>query len=192
MAPGVTRTRIIVFAKAPVAGRAKTRLIPALGADGAAELAAEMLDRTVAQAQATGLAVELCGDPDPADWYRGEVQLSKQGDGDLGARLARAARRAIEAGERVLLIGTDCPDLSTARLVDAAGALDTHDTVLHPAKDGGYVLLGLARYDASLFADIAWSTPSVAATTIGRIVALDWSLHVGHTLRDIDEPEDLA
>ena len=193
----MTPARILVFAKAPVPGRVKTRLIPALGADGAARLAAEMLERTIAEALAAGVGpVELCADPEPAapEWREilpEDVELSAQGEGDLGTRLARAARRTIEAGECALLIGTDCPGLDRARLRAAAAALETHSAVIHPAEDGGYALLGLGRFDASLFERIAWSTADVAATTIVRIGALGWPLHLGETLRDVDEPADL-
>jgi uncharacterized protein len=189
--------RILVFAKAPVPGRVKTRLIPALGADGAARLAAEMLERTVNEAVESGVgAVELCADPAPNDpaWIGHRplgVEASDQGGGDLGDRLARAAERVVAGGERVMLIGADCPDLTRHRLAAAAAALGAHDAVIHPAQDGGYALLGLARFDPSLFAKIAWSTSGVAAATIARIEALGWSLHVGETLRDIDEPADL-
>ncbi len=120
------------------------------------------------------------------------VRLSDQGPGDLGQRLSAAANRVLDGGERILLIGTDCPALDGKRLAEAAAQLNHHDTVIHPAQDGGYVLLGLARTDPSLFTDIAWSTEAVAATTIARIKALGWSLFVGDTLQDIDEPADLA
>jgi hypothetical protein len=184
-------TRIVVFAKQPAPGRVKTRLIPALGPEGAARLAAEMLERTIAEALATGLEVELCGDPDPTLWHAGKVHLSCQGEGHLGARLARAAERVLER-KAVLLIGADCPVLDRARLRAAAEALATHDAVLHPAADGGYVLLGLSRFDRSIFEGIAWSTPTVAADTIARIAALGWSLDLRETLRDVDEPADLG
>lgn len=181
-------TRIVVFAKQPLPGKAKTRLIPALGAEGAAQLAAQMLQWIIEEARATGLCVELCGDPDPAGWYGGPpVILSAQGEGDLGARLARAASRV----HPLLLIGADCPALDRARLRAAAAALETHDAVLHPAEDGGYVLLGLRRFDASLFEGIAWSTPAVAEQTIARIRALGWTLDIRETLADVDEPADL-
>ena len=190
-------TRIVIFAKAPVPGAVKTRLIPALGAEGAARLARDMLAGTVAEAIAAGLAEpELCASPSPdADAWRGllpaGVRLTDQGSGDLGERLAAAARRVIGDGERVLLIGTDCPDLDAGLLRDATARLGRDDAVMLPASDGGYVLLGLRRYDPSLFDGIAWSTDTVAAETIARIEALGWSLHVGETLRDIDEPADL-
>jgi uncharacterized protein len=182
-------TRILVFAKAPVAGRVKTRLIPALGADGAAALARDMLERTLSEALASGLEVELVGDPDPAGWYRGPpVRLSAQGPGDLGARLARAAARTRPP---MLLIGTDCPELDRARLAAAAAALARVPAVLIPALDGGYVLLGLARSHPSLFEGIAWGGPEVAAATLARLRALGWPVEVGAPLRDIDSPADL-
>jgi rSAM/selenodomain-associated transferase 1 len=184
-------TRIVVFAKAPVPGRVKTRLIPALGAQGAARLAAEMLARTIEEALATGLAVELCGEPDPRGWYEGpNVHLSAQGEGDLGARLARAAER-VPASQPVLLIGADCPALDRRRLAAAAEALASHDAVIHPAVDGGYVLLGLRRFDPAPFVGIAWSTDGVFEQTQERIASLGWSLDLRETLADIDEPADL-
>ena len=191
-------TRIVIFAKAPVPGRVKTRLVPALGEEAAAQLAADMLRQTAAEALASGVgAVELCADPDPADpaWI-GQiptgVTLTAQGAGGLGERLARAARRLIGGGERVLLIGGDCPELDCDRLAAASAALERYDAVIHPALDGGYVLLGLNRFDRSLFDGIAWSTDGVAAKTMARIEALGWTLHVGETLRDVDKPEDLS
>ena len=190
-------TRIVIFAKAPVPGKVKTRLVPALGEVGAALLAKRMLADTVDRALAAGLAnTELCASPHPADpqWaghLPAGVRLADQGEGDLGRRLAAAATRAIDGGERVLLIGTDCPELDGPRLSGAAAQLDRHDAVIFPARDGGYVLLGLARTHPSLFADIAWSTSTVAETTIARIRTLGWSLYIGDTLSDIDEPADL-
>ncbi len=190
-------TRIVIFAKAPVPGKVKTRLVPALGEVGAALLAQRMLADTVDRALAAAPAdVELCASPHPADpQWAGHlpvgVRLADQGEGNLGQRLAAAATRVIDGGERVLLIGTDCPELDGSRLRGAAAQLDRHDAVIFPARDGGYVLLGLARTDASLFADIAWSTSTVAETTIARIRALGWSLHIGDTMSDIDEPADL-
>jgi uncharacterized protein len=190
--------RIIVFAKAPVPGRVKTRLIPALGAEGAADLAARMLHDTWATASAVPDAeAEVCTDPAPGDGaWAGRLpegtNVTAQGKGDLGARLARAAARAVGKGDRVLLIGTDCPGLTERRLRAACRDLETHDAVIHPTFDGGYALLGLARFDPSIFMDIAWSSESVARETIGRIGALGWRLHLAETLHDIDRPEDLA
>lgn len=183
-------TRIVIFAKAPVPGQVKTRLIPLLGADGAAALAERMLRDTCREALAAQVGtVELCASgviKPPAG-----VELSQQSEGDLGDRLARAAERAIRPDQPVMFIGTDCPALDRARLRRASAELERHDCVIHPTFDGGYALLGLRRFDASIFSDIEWSTSGVAAETIARISALGWSLHVGETLLDIDEPEDL-
>lgn len=191
--------RIVIFAKAPVPGRVKTRLIPALGAAGAAELAARMLDRALQQALAAGVGpVELCMSPAPdaPEWARirlpAGIQVSDQGEGDLGTRMACPAQRAIARGEAVLLTGTDCPDLTAARLRVAAAQLAGHDAVLHRAEDGGYPLLGLRAFDATLFQNMPWSTPAVADLTLERITALGWTVWVGDTLRDIDEPADLV
>ncbi len=191
-------TRILVFAKAPVSGRVKTRLIPALGAAGAARLARRLLDHTLAQALAAGCGtVELCASPDfsAPDWadvpLPPGVAISAQGDGDLGARLARAARRHLARGRQVLLIGTDCPALSAVRLRAAAAALADHDAALYPALDGGYTLLGLRADHPSLFTAIPWSTAQVAALTRARMQALGWRVWVGEALPDIDTPADL-
>lgn len=190
---------IIVFAKAPVAGLAKTRLIPALGASGAACLAALMLKHAVSQALVSEVGtVEVCVTPAPEDpmWsgllpQHPALRMSSQGHGGLGERMARAAQRALDAGHSVLLMGTDCPDLSAERIREAAASLLTSDAVLVPAFDGGYVLMALNRFDASLFQDIAWSTSSVMRVTRSRMDLLGWQPTVFPTLHDIDEPDDL-
>lgn len=195
----MTSTRILVFAKAPQPGRAKTRLIPALGAEGAATLARRMLARTLdAALNADCGPVELCASPAPdAPAWRETtlpdgVALSDQGEGDLGARMARAAARTLARGERALLIGTDCAEVSAPLLRAAAAELDHAEAFMHPVTDGGYALLGLTRFDPRLFSDIAWSTPAVATTTADRAAALGMRLVTGATLHDIDEPADLA
>ena len=192
-------TRIVVFAKAPLAGFAKTRLIPALGAEGAADLARDMLSHTLEQALGAGMhAVELCMSPAPSDpAWQGvplprAVEQSNQGDGDLGARMSRAIDRslALQLGP-VLVIGTDCPALNAAQLSEAARQLEHHDAVLLPASDGGYVLIGLKAPCPSLFTDMAWSTPAVATETLSRMASLGLKVWQGPTLHDIDEPSDL-
>lgn len=190
--------RIVIFAKAPQAGFAKTRLIPALGAEGAAHLARNMLTLTVEKALTANVGpVELCITPPAAQsvWQTiaiaDTVQWAEQGEGDLGERMARAAQRVIDADESVLLIGTDCPDLSVAYLQQAATALQQNDAVLFPTFDGGYALLGLKRFHPSLFSDIAWSTDSVALDTLHRLKQLCWTVQIKAKLHDIDEPADL-
>lgn len=192
-------TRIIVFARAPIAGEVKTRLIPALGAAGAARLANIMLAQTLRAAIDSAVGpVELClsgggpaWQPAPGTVPEG-VCLTAQGEGDLGLRMGRAAARALGQGERALLIGTDCPGLGPDVLRHAARALERDDAVLLPVLDGGYTLLGLNRYHASLFRDIPWSTPVVAAMSLARLQALGWSVAQLPRSVDIDRPEDLV
>ncbi|MCE9550988.1 MAG: TIGR04282 family arsenosugar biosynthesis glycosyltransferase [Betaproteobacteria bacterium] len=194
----MTPTRIIIFAKAPQPGFAKTRLIPALGAEGAADLAQQMLFNTLHEALSADIGtVELCITPkiDDIAWqgitFPLGTEITDQGEGDLGARLARASDRAIENGRSAILIGTDCVEMSATLLREAAQSLHEHDAVIHCAADGGYALLGLKRYSAVLFSDMPWSTDAVASTTIARIGQLAWSLHVGQLLHDVDAPQDL-
>lgn len=190
--------RILVFAKAPRPGFVKTRLVPALGIVGAAALARRMLDDTLAAALAAAVGpVELVATPHVGTlaWrdiaLPAEITVTDQGEGDLGQRMARAAQRTAERGEAALLIGTDCVELGPAVLRAAAATLRTHDAVLHPSTDGGYVLLGLSRFHPRLFSGIAWSTETVAAVTLARLREIGWSLHVGETMHDIDVPGDL-
>ena len=192
-------TRLVIFAKAPQAGLAKTRLIPALGATGAADLARQMLTHTLAQALAAGAqTVELCmssaaGDP---AWrgvaLPGAVKLSAQGEGDLGERMNRAMNRALTQQVAVLLMGSDCPALSAGHMAEAAAQLKHHDAVLIPAADGGYVLIGLKAPCPSVFAPMAWSTSVVAAETLQRLAALGLRVWLGPTLHDIDDAADLV
>ena len=191
--------KTIIFAKAPQPGLAKTRLIPALGHKGAAELARHMLNRTLASAITAKLGpVELCVTPaqEHSAWQNipipDGVEISNQVEGDLGRRMAQAAQRAIEQGQTVLLIGTDCVEMSPTLLVQAAAQLHAYDAVIHPSTDGGYVLLGLQQFHPSLFTYIAWSTNRVSSVTIQRIEQLGWSLHQGDRLHDVDEPQDLT
>ncbi len=190
--------RIIIFAKAPQPGFAKTRLIPALGAAGAAGLARQMLFNTLREALAADIGpVELCVTPEinQAAWQGlhlpAGIEIFAQGEGDLGARLARAAERALKDAESILLIGTDCVEMSGGLLREAAQALQEHDAVIHCTADGGYALLGLKQFDPSLFSAMPWSTDAVSATTLTRIGQLGWSVRTGQMLHDVDAPEDL-
>lgn len=192
-------TRIVIFAKAPVPGLAKTRLIPALGAEGAAHLARRMLDTTIASSVAADIGpVELCVTPsyDHRAWrdiaIPPTVQTSAQGEGDLGTRLTRAAAHHVGRGESVLFIGTDCPALTAPRLRFAAQQLEHFDAVIHGTADGGYALLGLNRFHPRIFTDIQWSSDSVAFATLCRMGELGWNSYVAERLRDIDIPADLS
>ena len=203
---------LIVMAKAPVPGLAKTRLAPALGAEGAAQLAARLLHHTLAQAAALPAAVhELCVTPHtdhPAfapvkagQW--GPWRLCLQGEGDLGARMHRAFVRALtpknaannapnNTPDCALLLGTDAPALTTAVLAQALAALHDHDAVWVPATDGGYALVGLRRPVAAVFSGMTWSTPQVMADTRQRARAAGLRWAELPAVHDVDEPADLA
>lgn len=192
------RTAVIVMAKAPRPGLAKTRLIPALGADGAALLAARLLDHAVAQAVAAQLGpVQLFAAPDTFDpafaalALRHGLHLHDQGEGDLGQRMQRAFAAVLADGAPALMIGTDAPALDAPMLRAAQTALLDHDAVFVPAHDGGYALIGLHRSAAWLFEGMPWSTAAVMATTRQRAAAAGWRIAELAPVHDIDEPADL-
>ena len=191
------QTCVIIFAKFPAKGMAKTRLQPALGIDGAARMARQLLLHSVEQALAAGFSVEMCVSPEPTDPCWNELSLPKslswsaQAEGDLGLRMLTASQNALDKFEKVILIGTDCPDLMNEQIQSAAQQLKQYDITMIPAVDGGYVLLGLKQSDAHLFSDMTWSVSDVAAVTQQRVKDLNWSLALLEPLADIDEPDDL-
>ncbi len=202
---------IAVFARAPQPGFAKTRLIPLLGADGAAALQRAMSWRTlqVACAAAPGQVSLWAADApdDPFFVQCGEcfgVTCHAQCEGDLGRRMADCLRRQLALHERVVLIGTDCLVWSAAALEAAARALEgAAQLAFTPAEDGGYVLVGARRLRAGehgeqvplqAFAGIAWGTSQVMAQTRARLAVLGWQRgrHWAELppLWDIDTPQD--
>ena len=191
-------TCIILFAKYPAPNKAKTRLQPALGIDGAACMARQLLLHSIDQAIDTGFSVELCVSPAPTDpcWQAldlpDSLRWSAQADGDLGLRMLIASQQALQRFKKVVLIGTDCPSLTSGCIQTAVQQLNQQDVVMIPATDGGYVLLGFREVDASLFSDIVWSTASVATVTKQHVADLGWTLALLTPLHDIDEPEDLV
>ncbi|MDN3453340.1 MULTISPECIES: TIGR04282 family arsenosugar biosynthesis glycosyltransferase [unclassified Psychrobacter] len=191
-------TCIILFAKYPARNKAKTRLQPALGIDGAARMARQLLLHSIDQAIDTGFSVELCVSPAPTDpcWqvldFLNSLRWSAQADGDLGLRMLIASQQALQRFKKVVLIGTDCPSLTSACIQTAVQQLNQHDAVMIPATDGGYVLLGFRQVNESLFSDIIWSTASVATVTQQRMADLGWTLALLPPLHDIDEPKDLV
>lgn len=192
------QTHIIIFAKAPLAGFAKTRLIPALGEQGAAQLAIQLFEHAIQEVLSADIgSVELCVTPSLEHNCWKEFNLPKsltiteQGEGDLGKRMARASERALKSKHAVLLIGTDCPELDCGYLREAAEALACHDACLTPVSDGGYALMGLNAFHPSLFENIPWSTEKVSSLTLERFRYLDWQVANLRALHDIDEPDDL-
>jgi len=187
---------VAVMAKAPIPGLAKTRLIPTIGAHAAAVLQERLTERAVAIACAADIGpVTLWCAPDldrrsfqDLAW-RFPLVLKQQPDGDLGDRMLGAIAAV---NGPTLVIGSDCPALTAEHLRAAAQALDDADTVLIPAEDGGYVLIGARGVYLDLFSDIDWGTSSVLAQTRTRIAALALKAVELPTLWDVDTEADLA
>lgn len=188
---------LLVFARAPVAGATKTRLIPALGAEAAAQLSTRLLHRTLKTA--CDYPIELWCTPSADHPVFDECERSfrlerrVQQGGDLGARMAGALEDALRRASWALLIGTDCPELTAADLHQAASALqDGADAVLGPAADGGYYLIGLRRARTDLFLDMPWGTERVLRETRRRFHESGCRWFELPVRRDLDRPEDLA
>nr|VFK54894.1 MAG: hypothetical protein BECKTUN1418F_GA0071002_10602 [Candidatus Kentron sp. TUN]VFK58786.1 MAG: hypothetical protein BECKTUN1418D_GA0071000_10901 [Candidatus Kentron sp. TUN]VFK60647.1 MAG: hypothetical protein BECKTUN1418E_GA0071001_10592 [Candidatus Kentron sp. TUN] len=197
-ARNVCHTRILVFAKAPIPGMVKTRLIPTLGAQRAAELQTALIYHTLATTAQSGLKVELWCYPDGKHPLfltcarKFAIVLRTQKGADLGARMYHAVKMALAAGPAIL-IGTDCPTLTAEELRETSMRLERgSDAVLGPALDGGYYLLGLNRIHPSLFEDISWGSNRVLAETRRRLRILDWQWRETPARRDVDRPGDLA
>lgn len=189
----------LVFARSPIPGRAKTRLIPALGMEGAARLHAALVWHTVAKATTVpGTEVHLCCTPGARHplfaelAHRFPLQVSIQHGAGLGERMHHAIVNALNQGRSAVLVGTDCPDLGADDIASAHGMLATgQDAVLGPATDGGYYLIGLRRAQASIFSGIPWGTERVLELTRERLAAAGLSWSELPTRRDVDTPRDL-
>lgn len=199
--PNADRLVLVVMAKAPQPGLVKTRLACALGADGAAALAARLLSHTLVQACSARppTAVTLACAPDAAHpAFLAEqarhvgMRLVVQAAGDLGQRMHHAFLQAFTQADRVLLMGTDAPAIDAAVLRQAGRALLQADAVFVPAHDGGYALIGLRRPAPFLFEKMPWSTAQVMALSRQRLEAVGRRWVELAPVHDIDEPDDLA
>jgi rSAM/selenodomain-associated transferase 1 len=184
------KVRAAIFARYPEAGRCKTRLVPALGPEGAAKMHRRLAEHTVGVVRQCGLSFELWGTgADEAaftDWL-GPLTFRQQPDGGLGERLKAAAMSC-----PVLFLGTDCPGITPALLKDAAGKLSEGENVLGPAHDGGYWTLGLTKPADHVLTDMPWGTERVFELTKARLEQAGTPPFLLPTLHDVDRPEDLA
>lgn len=191
--------RILIFAKAPDPGYVKTRLIPALGAEGAADLYMSLLLQTVESVATAQLApIQLWCSPDlDHDVFQQlarqyDLSLHQQSGADLGERMYSAANFALKESEMVLLMGADCPVLSGVHLSQSLQWLrEGNDAVVGPAEDGGYVLLGLRQSNARLFESMPWGGDQVLKFTRKRLMQLGWRWQELEPLWDLDWPEDI-
>lgn len=186
---------IIVFTKNPVRGRVKTRLAASLGDDEALriyESLRELTGRVTAGASASRAAFFSDFIPEEDLLLQGSAIVRLQEGRDLGERMHRAFLAGFEEGfSHIVLIGTDCPELSTFILDLAFECLDDHDAVVGPARDGGFYLIGLKNPFPELFLLRRWSTPEVLEETIRIIRERALSYHLLPALSDIDTIEDL-
>jgi len=196
------REKLIIFTRYPKPGETKTRLVPVLGEQGAAELHRRMAERIVEAGGAlkrfrpVSLEIRYHGgtESEMSQWLGPDHLYKLQGDGDLGERMFSALDEAFAAGsERVVLIGTDIPRLNREILQKALQELRSHDLVLGPATDGGYYLIGLSRRpDRALFTDVTWGTQTVLESTLAVARKLGLSTGLVDPLSDVDRPDDLG
>lgn len=200
MNPDIAHDALLIFARNPQAGRVKTRLIGALGAQRAADVYARMLQHalTTARAAVQSDSVRVCiADPAPnsrlqplLDRYR-TPWVTQVGE-DLGMRMHQAITDALQSATRVVLIGSDCPEYDTDYLASAFTALSTNDVVLGPAADGGYVLIGMKQPHPRLFSDMPWGSEHVCRLTRSRLSQLQLEWHELPIRHDVDTAADLA
>lgn len=192
--------RLVLFTRYPEPGRTKTRLIPALGPNGASDLQKNMtehvLDRVRNLVESRPVDMEVRYEGGKLElmekWLGTSISHRSQGSGDLGARMKRAFSEAFQQGlNRVVIIGSDCPGITKVTARTAFELLGQFDVVLGPANDGGYYLIGLCRETEQLFRDIPWGTSEVRARTVE--IANQLGLRVVHLepLDDVDRAEDL-
>jgi rSAM/selenodomain-associated transferase 1 len=181
-----------IFAKPPLPGLVKTRLIPDIGADKAARVYRYCLEYTLAVVRQSGLdhqlfVTEVCDDP----LFQNEEYSLQKGE-DLGARMFHAFQELLKRGsDGAMIIGTDCLDLTSMHLQQAAGGLADHELVLLPAIDGGYALIGCRDIDPSLFDKVRWSTDQVYRQTLTNAEQLQYRVKSLESVRDIDRLQDL-
>ena len=191
--------RLIIFTRLPVPGKSKTRLLPVLKPEEAADLHRIMTEKTIELVKR--FCNEKChpviyftgGSMKQAEkWLGSEIPIKKQPEGNLGERMSSAFRDAINEGaEKVALIGTDCPGLNETILDEAFKILEEKNVVMGPAMDGGYYLVGTRGYFPDIFRDIPWGTSDVFKMTLAKIRKAGLSHTALTPLRDIDRPEDL-
>lgn len=187
---------LLIFIRNPELGKVKTRLARVLGDVETLNVYRFLLERVRAASLGVGAARWLFYSeqvPASDNWPNALFDKKLQASGDLGERMSAAFRAAFEGGaNRVLIIGSDCPELSAEVLEGAFQALERHDFVLGPTPDGGYYLLGMKQYQPAVFQEIVWSTDTVRAETLKKIDGLGKTVALLPVLTDMDEAGDWA
>ena len=191
---------LIIFTRYPEPGKSKTRLIPALGSDGAADLHRRMVEYTLYRTKklrtSSNVSLEIrfegCNEDWIKNWLGPDLRCCPQGDGDIGRRMGRAFAEAFQTGmERVIIVGTDIPGFTEDLARRALALLRDFDVVFGPARDGGYYLVGLRRPIHQLFEAIPWGTDQVLQHTLHIAGKLQLRASLLDLLEDVDRPEDL-
>ena len=186
---------VIVFAKPPLLGRVKTRLIPELGSESALNAHCEMVDLTLKKAAYLDCSSSLWlseKSPEGVSWgQKYSLPVEVQRSGDLGIKMLDAISKTLaNSPAKVVLIGSDCPILSQEDIRDALLWLDQQDIVILPCEDGGYGLIGMKETHAELFSKISWGTPKVTSETLDRARNSNLSVKCGSVIWDVDHIED--
>lgn len=188
--------QLIIFLKPPVAGKVKTRLADDIGEEAALQIYIKLLRLTAKAADGVDCAKRIWVSENPGHQpipgFEGETLLAQQGD-DLGERMAFAFKSAFaEGAEKAVIIGSDCPDVTSDLIEQAFNRLDSHDLVIGPSEDGGYWLHGMKQLHNELFERIPWSTPDVYPQTERAAAGLGLSISRLPVLNDIDNLSDLG
>lgn len=186
--------RLVIFTRYPIPGKSKTRLIPLLGAEGAANHQKMMTEFIVNQAKQAGVSIEVRftdgTEEQMRGWLGSDISFKHQGEGDLGERMSRAISENLNHDlKKVAIIGSDCPDFRSAEILNLFKTLEEHPVVIGPATDGGYYTIGMNVLHQELFHGIDWGTENVLAQTLK---ASKIKIHLLETLSDVDEPNDLS
>ena len=185
---------LIIFVKNPVAGEVKTRLAASIGDMNALQVYKSLLSHTrnVASGAEADRQVWYSSKIDRRDaWESNLFEKELQSGSNLGERMGNAFSRSFEQGyKRVVIIGSDCAELTSEHIEEAFHLLESHDAVIGPSEDGGYYLLGLTQFHPEIFSDVEWSTSSVLARTIEKFEESHTSYRQLETLNDIDNEED--
>lgn len=188
------KSKLIIFVKNPIKGHVKTRLAKKLGETEALKVYTKLLSYTRRVTEHIEAEKEICYsqsiEQDRAFWGD-HFSFGVQSGDDLGARMSNAFEESFQQGfNKVVLIGSDCAELTPEILNKAFDSLDYHDVTVGPAEDGGYYLIGMAGYYPDLLSGIVWSTDAVYDQTLNKITKAGLSFCELPTLNDVDEPED--
>ena len=187
---------IQVFTKSPVVGTVKTRLTPPLSPEEARQLHVELIRNTISVSQESKTIIQLWTTP-PTDHpiltqYEPEIEVFQQFNGNLGDRMLDALTQGLHGHDKVILLGTDCPGITSERIHSAFRALENHDCVINPVEDGGFSMIGVRQISPKIFSNIFWSSESVMKQMRVNLSELQWSWLELPTLYDVDTPADYA